>query len=685
MRTVSTPADSSKAPADLQRCVDALARGECTEEEFLSLTLGSGSVDTTAWDVLAYIDQRYRRGKLAEGIFHSLKSRIGQQALQDRRLAQRELHDRREAVTIDLQRGASPPAKALQPVRPERPVAAAPERVAVPVGRLLRDRYVVLGLVGRGGTGDVFKAADGLGALHAESRGHVAIKVLRERSDRRPELMAKLQWEFECARRLSHPSVVKVYEFNRNESFAFYTMELLEGEHAGELLMREGRRPLRRAYAWGIIRAVGAALTHAHSRNVIHGDISPKNVMITRAGEVRVLDFGSSTLQPGSRSSPDIPLRVPVAATPAYASCELLDGRPPDARDDLYSLACLSYELLCGEHPFQGRRATEARDRGLEVRRPPNLSLSQWRALRQGLSFSREQRSISVRQWLRALGLEPDPDRLPALRAPAYVRARPLRIPGAVAATLGVAALTFVAAAWHGLHRPGGHDPLGSRTVPTALDASAESLDLRDSMPVVPVVPAVPAVPVVSALPADAAAPAAPRVAAIAAESAAASIPVRPQPITPPALRAAAPGKPRHPTEPHRVAASLPSPRPPAVPRPPPAIRFATNRFTVQSHDHFVELPVRRSGATADTAGFVWWTADASAKAGKDFVRQSPARYVFPKGRQVASVFVKLLTPAPRAGHSDFRVCLGKSRSPAALTDVTCSAIILPANSSGAT
>jgi serine/threonine protein kinase len=678
MRTVITPADSSKA-STLQHCADALARGDCTEDEFLSATLGESDEDATAWDVLAYIDQRYRRGQLAEEVFHSLKSRIAQRALQDRRIAQLELHERLEAVTIDLDR-APPAANAVQPVRPDCPVPTAPERMAIPVGRLLRNRYWVLSLLGRGGMGDVFKAADGLGSPHAESRVHVAIKVLRARSDRWPEMMAKLQREFECARRLSHPNVVKVYEFDRSETFAFYTMELLEGELAGELLLREGRRPLRRTYAWGIIRAVGAALAHAHSRNVIHGDISPKNVMITRAGEVRVLDFGSSIMQPSTRPPTEIPPRMPVAATPAYASCELLDGRPPDERDDLYSLACLAYELLCGEHPFQGCRATEARDRGMQVRRPPNLSLSQWRTLRQGLSFSREQRSMSVRQWLRALGLEPDPDRLPALRPPASLRSGPPRIPAAVAATLGIAALTFIAAAWHGLHRPSGPGPSASRTVP-ALDASAESLDRRDAAPAE-------SMPVQSHAGATAQAPIVPPPAEPAHGEPRNSSQPEPQPH-PVAASVPAP----HPPEPHAVAASVPAPRPPephavavSVPVPhPPAIRFATDRYTVQSSDHFVELPVRRLGATEEAAGFVWWTADASAKAGKDFVRQSPARYVFPKGHQVATVFVKLLTPPRRAGQSDFRVCLGKSRGHAALTDVTCSAVILPANSSGTT
>ena len=202
----------------------------------------------------------------------------------------------------------------------------------------------------------------------------------------------------------SHPNIIKVFEFDRVDNWAFYTMELLKGERVDDMLAREAGRALPRPYAWALIGAIGAALAHAHSRNVIHGDLSPKNVMITPGGEVRVLDFGSSTMSNGAAVSALPLVGGAVATTPAYASCELLEGQPADPRDDLYSLACIAFELLAGVRPFPGKRSNEARDEGIQPRRPPGLNYTQWRTLQVGLSWARDARSMSVRQWLARLG-----------------------------------------------------------------------------------------------------------------------------------------------------------------------------------------------------------------------------------------------------------------------------------------
>ena len=129
-------------------------------------------------------------------------------------------------------------------------------------------------------------------------------------------------------------------------------MELLEGERLGQLIQRAGGR-LPRRYALAIIRDIGAAIAHAHSRGVVHADLKPHNIMITRDGHVRVLDFGSGAVRPGepwiSELSPGGDYRQ---ATPQYASCEQLQGWCADPRDDIYALACMAYQLLAGKHPF---------------------------------------------------------------------------------------------------------------------------------------------------------------------------------------------------------------------------------------------------------------------------------------------------------------------------------------------
>ncbi len=503
MDTPTFPRDAPQDLASLHHCIDALVRGEWTEEEFLSGTLDLLEAEADlSWDALAYIDQRYRRGQLDERTFQSIKSQIAQRAIGDSRV-----RDGRDGVTVELYPARRPvPVKAKSPAasgnsgvadwaaaipRPaipasavpgptsavpgptsavpgptsaaRGPAAAGPGKPVLAIGQVLRDRYCVKRLLGRGGMGDVYEALDVSGEAGAPPKRPVAIKVLREGFDQPPELTARLRREFECTRKLSHPNIIKVFEFDRVDNWAFYTMELLKGERVDDMLAREAGRALPRPYAWALIGAIGAALAHAHSRNVIHGDLSPKNVMITPGGEVRVLDFGSSTMSNGAAVSALPLVGGAVATTPAYASCELLEGQPADPRDDLYSLACIAFELLAGVRPFPGKRSNEARDEGIQPRRPPGLNYTQWRTLQVGLSWARDARSMSVRQWLARLGLEPEPECLPPLSG---LGANPrLRRAGIAAAAILITAAAGAVIAPRLLHSSAGAPPPAESTL----------------------------------------------------------------------------------------------------------------------------------------------------------------------------------------------------------------------------
>ena len=125
--------------------------------------------------------------------------------------------------------------------------------------------------------------------------------------------------------------------------------------------------------------------------------------MVLRQGHVRVLDFGLAQTFMAEPWISDMP--IPPAATPAYASCERLVGDLPDVRDDIFSFACLTYELLSGKHPFGRSSAVEARSEGLKPRRIRGLSHRQWRALKRALAFSREDRPGSMQELLEGLAL----------------------------------------------------------------------------------------------------------------------------------------------------------------------------------------------------------------------------------------------------------------------------------------
>jgi serine/threonine protein kinase len=271
-------------------------------------------------------------------------------------------------------------------------------------GTVLRHRYVLERELGRGGMGTVYRALDrnkqGLPPQHH----HVAIKVLREELARRPDALQVLRREAHQAQSLSHPGIVNVFDFDHDGDLYFITMELLEGELLSDLILRIRPGKLSREAASDILRDLGHAVAYAHSRGVLHMDLKPGNVMITTQGEVRVLDLG---LAHPHRMEPWISDHPPPfhAATPTYASCEQLDGAAADVRDDVFSFACVAYELLSGEHPFGRSSAREAREQGNRPRRIRGLSRREWRALRQGLAWTREDRQRSLGDLLEGLGL----------------------------------------------------------------------------------------------------------------------------------------------------------------------------------------------------------------------------------------------------------------------------------------
>jgi serine/threonine protein kinase len=396
MSEFSTSPDeiAAQTNAAWQRQLDALLSGECSEDEFLEgLSNSPEAVADSAWDVVALLDQRYRLGQVPIDLFRSIEAKI----------ARRELSAQDSGTTIEFE-----PDLGVVGVTTRHLVADIPSDSAagpatspgVEIGRELRNRYILEERLGGGGMGTVFKALDRYRCDLPEGNRRVAIKFLNKKIAGAQNL-SDLRREFFCAQALSHPNIVKVFELDLDGDAAFFTMELLEGELLSDLIERRSPATISRAFAWTMIQEVGAALAHAHSRNVAHGDLKPQNIMITKSGEVRLLDFGASSALPRQLSGADATHGISTTTlTPAYACCELLEGQHPDPRDDLYALACLSYELLSGKHPFERRRSLEARDRSMLARRPPGLTLRQWETLRKGLAWSRQDRSITVRDWI---------------------------------------------------------------------------------------------------------------------------------------------------------------------------------------------------------------------------------------------------------------------------------------------
>jgi serine/threonine protein kinase len=274
-------------------------------------------------------------------------------------------------------------------------------------GDLLANRFVIEARIGSGGMGTVFKARD-LRREEAQDRNpYVAVKTLNVDVLRRADSLKILQREARKAQALSHPNIVRVYDFDRDGRLLFLTMELLEGASLEEILGRNGVQGASLASLLPILRQVVAALQFAHLEGIVHSDLKPANIIVLPDGRVKVIDFGISRAIPrpnqltGDRTTFDI--GALGAMTPAYASPEMIEGLDPDPRDDVFALACIVYEFLTGRHPFGRASATVARAGNFKPRRPANISSGQWRALESGLHFDRSERTSSPEQLLAKL------------------------------------------------------------------------------------------------------------------------------------------------------------------------------------------------------------------------------------------------------------------------------------------
>jgi serine/threonine protein kinase len=246
----------------------------------------------------------------------------------------------------------------------------------------------------------VYQARDMTASNGTTASVRVALKAPRPDRGNRARATGRLQHEFAQASKLSHPNIVRMFELIEHADSCFITMELIEGRLLSTIVRDWTMLP--RALANKILRSCAQALHHAHENGVVHGDFKPGNVFLTREEDVKIVDFGASAALSGDSS------RIP-AGTPAYASPQVLDGETPDRRDDVFSYACVAYELLTGQHPFQHRSSLEARDAGATPTRAWNLTAPQWLGLLSALTWDREQRPADIMTLLDSLLSGADP------------------------------------------------------------------------------------------------------------------------------------------------------------------------------------------------------------------------------------------------------------------------------------
>jgi hypothetical protein len=356
-----------------------------------------------------------------------------------------------------------------------------PERMKG-VGDTLNGRFVLEECIGFGGMGTVYKALD-LRKLEASDRKpYIAIKVLNVQFRGHPKSLIALQREARKAQALAHPNIVSVYDFDRDGPMVYLTMEYLTGKPLAQVLRAPGFTGLPYAEVMRIVTGMGNALAYAHARGFVHCDFKPGNVFLTDSGNVKVIDFGIARVFQKTEEDVDVTVFDPGtlgALTPAYASPEMLEHREPDPRDDIYALACITYELLTGRHPFNRMSAIQARGAGMRPQRPLNLGRKKWHALKCALAFDRQARTPTVARFLSEMG-EPSTASRYAMLAASGV--------GIVAfAVLAVAGFRYM---WPG-PAPGTEPQIASPPPPAVADGGSGAA----AVPAPPPVTAAPEVP----------------------------------------------------------------------------------------------------------------------------------------------------------------------------------------------
>ncbi|WP_129641576.1 serine/threonine-protein kinase [Peristeroidobacter agariperforans] len=271
-------------------------------------------------------------------------------------------------------------------------------------GSVIKQRFVLETMLGKGGMGLVFGAVDRRKLEARDPNPHVALKVLNADFARHPQSFMALQREARKAQTLAHPNVVTVFDFDRDGDTVYMTMELLKGRSL-DTIVREGRGKGNSAeFALPIIRGIAEGLAYAHRKGIVHSDLKPGNVFIASDGTAKILDFGIARAVPSSiteENKDEFDAGSLGAYTEAYATDEMVAGVDPHTADDMYALGIIAYELVTGFHPYQRHSAPNARKLGIKPTPLKGLKRKHARAIERCLSFERKDRPQTAGDFLK--------------------------------------------------------------------------------------------------------------------------------------------------------------------------------------------------------------------------------------------------------------------------------------------
>ncbi|MBL8949203.1 MAG: protein kinase [Myxococcaceae bacterium] len=262
-------------------------------------------------------------------------------------------------------------------------------------GDILDDRWLIEARIGQGAMGSVFRGKD------TKLDRKVAIKILAPEHCRKPKVLARFEREAKLMSTLRHPNIIQLFGVGRRGALPYIVMQFLEGMTLGDVLKKKGGK-LTPGETLAVVKQIAAGLSFIHHHGLVHRDIKPQNIIVSPGGRVTILDLGVVR----DKSNPGLTKAGAMVGTPYYMSPEQIQGTDEiDKRTDVYALAAMTFELLCGRPPFLGQsnfevlhahRYLDVPD-ATELNKAVNKQVS--KALANAMSKKREDRPLSATEF----------------------------------------------------------------------------------------------------------------------------------------------------------------------------------------------------------------------------------------------------------------------------------------------
>ena len=269
--------------------------------------------------------------------------------------------------------------------------------IGLNTGTILAGRYYIIEELGRGGMGRVYKVFD------REIKEKVALKLLRPEIAADEKMTERFRNELKFARKIIHKNICRMYDFNKEDETMYITMEYVSGEDLKSSVTRMG--PLSAGKTIFVAKQICEGLAEAHKLDVVHRDLKPQNIMIDRAGNIRIMDFGIAR----SIQAKGITATGMMIGTPEYMAPEQVEGKEIDQRTDIYSLGIILFELLTGIVPFEGDTPISVAIKHLNEKVPepktinPGIPEDMNKVVLKCLEKDRKKRYINVEELLSEL------------------------------------------------------------------------------------------------------------------------------------------------------------------------------------------------------------------------------------------------------------------------------------------